>query len=667
MCTNALEQMDELRQPRCYICRLSGSNKALTTNIQIKVSGSRARIASSALVDSSCTSSAINRAFVEKHNLPTHATVMPITVYNADGSKNSSGQITAFVELRITIGDHAECIDLAVTDLKDSNVFLRHDWLVWHNPLINWQMGKMIFGQCQCCHTPIPLPDADPYDKWDEELEEGDTILPISFEEAIRIRVARHVANDLAAKANAEKKAKTFEEMVPEWCRDFKDLFDKESFDELPEPKPWDHAIELIPNANANLDCKVYPLNRAEQEELDNFLDENLSSGRIHPSKSPMASLFFFVKKKDGKLRPVQDYRKLNEMTIKNRYPLPLISELMDKLHGAKYFSKLDVRWGYNNVRIKTGDEWKAAFRTNRGLYKPMVMFFGLTNSPATFQWMMNDIFKDLIASGKVTIYIDDILIMSKTKEEHRRITRRVLATLRKHKLFLKAEKCEFEVLETEYLGVIISEGSIRMDPVKIKGILNWPVPTKKKELQSFLGFTNFYRRFIKNYSKIVKPMTQLTGNDMWKWGKVQQEAFEQLKKQLAEDVVLAIPTNEGKFRVEADASEGAIGAVLSQEQEGKWRPVLFLSKSLSVTERNYEIYDKELLAIMLALEEWRHYLMGAYQDFEIWTDHQNLQYFQKPQKVNRRQAQWITELTEYHFTLHHKAGTANKKADLLS
>ncbi len=165
----------------------------------------------------------------------------------------------------------------------------------------------------------------------------------------------------------------------------------------------------------------------------------------------------------------------------------------MDKLRRAKYFSKLDVHWGYNNVHIKTGDEWKAAFRTNRGLYKPTVMFFRLTNSPATFQWMMNDIFKDLIASGKVTIYLDDILIMSKTKEEHRQITRKVLATLRKHKLFLKAEKCEFEVLETEYLGIIISEGSIRMEPVKIKGILDWPILTKKKELQSFLGFTNFY------------------------------------------------------------------------------------------------------------------------------------------------------------------------------
>ncbi len=205
------------------------------------------------------------------------------------------------------------------------------------------------------------------------------------------------------------------------------------------------------------------------------------------------------------------------------------------------------------------------------------------------------------------------------------------------------------------------------MDPVKIREIVNCPTPTKKKELQSFSGLTNFYRRFIKAYGKIVKLMMQLTGNKPWKWGKMQQDAFKQLKMQLAEDMILAIPNNEGKFCMEADASEGAIGAVLSQEQDGKWRPVLFLSKSLSVTKQNYKIYDKELLAIMLTLEEWRHYLMGAYQDFEIWIDHQNLQYFWKPQKVNRHQACWITKLAEYHFTLHHKVETVNKKADLLS
>ncbi len=350
------------------------------------------------------------------------------------------------------------------------------------------------------------------------------------MDEELIIRSVHH-ANELAAAANADKPKKTFEEMVPEHYRSFRDLFAKESFDELPKRRTWDHAIELVPNAKSTLDCKVYPLNRNEQEQLDKFLDENLETGRIRPSKSPFASPFFFVKKKDRTLRPVQDYRKLNEMTIKNRYPLPLISELINKLRGAKYFTKLDVRFGYNNVRIKEGDEEKAAFHTNRGLFEPTVMFFGLTNSPATFQWMMNDIFRDLIGEGKVTIYLDDILIFSKTLDKHRRIVKRVLQCLHENKLFLKAEKCEFEVLETEYLGVIISENSVRMDPVKITGIAEWPTPTKKRELQLFLGFTNFYRKFIKNYSKVVKALTQLTGLTAWTWGKSQEDAFKELKR----------------------------------------------------------------------------------------------------------------------------------------
>ncbi len=239
-----------------------------------------------------------------------------------------------------------------------------------------------------------------------------------------------------------------------------------------------------------------------------------------------------------------------------------------------------------------------------------------------------DDIFRDLIGEGKVTIYLDDILIFSKDLGEHRQIVKRVLQCLRENKLFLKAEKCEFEVLETKYLGVIISKNSIRMDPVKIAGIAEWPTPTKKRELQSFLGFTNFYQKFIKNYSKVIKALTALTGLAPWKWGSVQDQAFTELKRRMAEDVILAIPNETDPFMVEADASEGAVGAVLSQKQNGKWRPVAFMSKSLSVTEHNYEIYDKELLAIMLALDKWRHYLMGTAVDVEIWTDHQNLQYF---------------------------------------
>jgi len=198
-----------------------------------------------------------------------------------------------------------------------------------------------------------------------------------------------------------------------------------------------------------------------------------------------MASPVFFIKKKDGPLWLVQDYRALNAMTVKNKYPLPLISELINKLRGAKYFTKLDVQWGFNNVWMKEGDEWKAAFRTNRGLFKPLVMFFGLCNSPATFQTMMDDIFDDLITEGVVVVYLDNILIFTETLKEYRKVTQRVMELLWKNNLFLKPEKCKFEKTEVEYLGVIMSQNSVKMDPVKVAGVTEWPIPSNRKEVQS--------------------------------------------------------------------------------------------------------------------------------------------------------------------------------------
>jgi len=220
-------------------------------------------------------------------------------------------------------------------------------------------------------------------------------------------------------------------------------VFAKEDFDILPEHRQWDHAIELIPSSEPK-SSKIYPLSPVEQKELDSFLEENLHTGRIHPSKSPMAALVFSIKKKDDSLWLVQDYRALNFMTVKNKYPLPLISELVSQLRGARYFTKLDICWGFNNVCIKPEDEWKAAFQTNRGLFEPLVMFFGITNKPATFQTMMNDIFQDLIAEGIMVVYLDDILIFTRTKEEHAKAIRWVLQVLQEHKLFLRPEKCEF-------------------------------------------------------------------------------------------------------------------------------------------------------------------------------------------------------------------------------
>jgi hypothetical protein len=276
--------------------------------------------------------------------------------------------------------------------------------------------------------------------------------------------------------------------------------------------------------------------------------------------------------------------------------------------HGAKYFTKLDVCWGYNNVRIKEGDEWKATFRMNRDLFKPLVMFFGLTNSPATFQTMMNEIFQDLIMEGVVCVYIDDILIYTLSLEEHRRISRLVMERLRKHKLYLQLDKCEFEHTWIEYLVLIISEGQAEMDPVKVAGVADWPKPQNKKEVQSFLSFTNFYQWFIQDFSHHAWPLFDLTSkNAPWTWGEAQQTAFDELKHAVTSQPVLMFADDAHPFRIEADSSDFATGAVLSQQsaEDEKWHPVAFLSKSLNAVERNYKVHDKEMLAIIRALEEW--------------------------------------------------------------
>jgi hypothetical protein len=510
----------------------------------------------------------------------------------------------------------------------------------------------------------------DTYD--DVEIEDEDRIFVAHIHAESRpqfVRATETISQRLAAGFARNSKTPTLDDLLPDHLHDFKDVFSKESFDELPERRKWDHAIELEREVEG-ASRKVYPMSPDEQREMDAFLEEALATGRIRPSKSPIGAPVFFIKKKDGKLRFVQDYRALNAITRKNKYPLPLIDDLIHRLTGAKYFTKLDVRWGYNNVRIKEGDEWKAAFRTNRGLFEPLVMYFGLTNSPATFQTMMNEIFHDLVLQGVVCVYLDDILIFTETLEEHRRITRLVLERMREHKLYLRYDKCEFEKEKVEYLGVVISHNHVEMDPVKVAGVAEWPIPKSKKEVQSFLGFANFYRRFIEDFSHHARPLFDLTKKDVaFSWGNPEEEAFRKIQRAVTSAPILVLPNHEQPYRIEADGSGVATGAVLSQlsSDDDKWHPVAFLSKSLNEVERNYEIHDTEMLAIIRALEEWRHYLEGAKLPIEILTDHKNLEYFRTAQKLNRRQARWSLYLSRFDFTLHHRPGKSMGKPDALS
>jgi hypothetical protein len=297
-------------------------------------------------------------------------------------------------------------------------------------------------------------------------------------------------------------------------------------------------------------------------------------------------------------------------------------------------------------------------------------MYFGLTNSPATFQMMMNEIFQDLVLQGVICVYIDDILIFTKTKEEHRRISRIVLERMRENKLYLWHNKCDFEKERIKYLGIIISHNHVEMDPVKVAGVQEWPVPKSKKEVQSFVGFANFYRRFIASFSHHARALFDLTKKDVkFEWTEHEQRAFDKIKEAVTSAPVLVLPDRDQPFRIEADGSGFTTGAVLSQlsSEDNKWHLVAFLSKSLNEVERNYQIHDTEMLAIIRALEEWQHYLEGAKHSIEILTDHKNLEYFRITQKLNRRQARWSLYLSQFDFTLYHRPGKSMGKPNALS
>lgn len=376
----------------------------------------------------------------------------------------------------------------------------------------------------------------------------------------------------------------------------------------------------------------------------------------------------FFVDKKDGKLCPVQDYHRLNDMTVKNDFPLPLIPDLIDKLQSSQYFMKFNVHWGYNNIRIKEGNEWKAAFKCKLGLFEPLVMTFGLCNASATFQRFMTSIFQDLIDDGHLVVYLDDILLFHRELDALHRLTHLVLKRLVRYDLFLKPEKCSFDQSSIEYLGVVITHGMVKMDHAKVSTIMDWPTPHNLKEVQRFLGFCNFYRHFIQDYSQITHPMFQLTWKDTkFEWLQLHMLAFQALKDAFKKAPVLALPDTTHPFRVITDASDYTLGAILEQpDLLNQWHPVAFYSKGMQPAELNYDIHDKELLAIVHALEVFRHYLEGHKDIFKVWMDHNNLAYFRTKQKLSRWQAQWLLFLSQFHFTIVHHPGAFNK-ADALS
>jgi transposase InsO family protein len=648
-------------------------------------------ISARALVDSGAEGMIINSSFAMKHGLTLRQLKTPLPVRNVDGSSNKSGAVlsTTIQTIRIWTPQnqyHEERSEFYVTAIGTHDIILGTDWLKAHNPEVNWTTSQLALTRCpQSCSlsatpiiirpttinspaTMISLLEPRTLEIAEPPLDEIAATPFIKRQQVFKYHKPAliHAKTTHSTNLAVQKKGPHLDH-IPAQFRQYRSVFSEQASERLPQHQPWDHAIDLKPDTTMKK-CGVYRLTTAEMDALKLYIEDHLRKGYIQRSKSPVASPFFFVNKKDGKLRPVQDYRALNDITVKNATPLPLIPDLIDKLQGSRYFTKFDVRWGYNNIRIRKGNEWKAAFKCALGLFEPLVMTFGLCNAPATFQSFMNDIFTDLIDAGHLVVYLDDILLFHHALADLHALTHEVLCRLTQYDLYLKPEKCSFDQTSIEYLGVIIDNGNVRMDPAKVQGITKWPRPTKVKEIQSFLGFCNFYRRFIHDYSKIAHPLFHLTKKDIpFTWTTTQQSAFDTLIHSFTVAPVLLLPDCARPFRLITDASDFAVGAILEQpDLLNRWHPVAYHSKSLIDAEQNYDIHDKELLAIVRALEAFRHYLEGHPELFEIWSDHSNLQYFRTKQKLTRRQARWSLFLSQFTFTIVHRPGIYNK-ADALS
>jgi hypothetical protein len=433
--------------------------------------------------------------------------------------------------------------------------------------------------------------------------------------------------------------------------------------DDLPGRPPKrdiEFIIDLLPGT-APIAKRPYRMSVGELEELKKQLKELLHKGYIRPSSSPWGAPVIFVEKKDGTQRMCVDYRALNEVTIKNKYLLPRIKDLFDQLKGAKVFSKIDLRSGYHQLRIRPSDIAKIAFTTRYGLYEYTVMSIGLINAPAYFMYLMNKVFMEYLDKF-VVVFIDDILVYSKNEEEHEGHLRLVLQKLRENQLYAKFSKCEFWLNEVSFLGHVITDGGIAVDPGKVKDVLKWEPPTTVSEIRSFLGLAGYYRRFIEGFSKIVKPLTSLLEKEKkFIWSEACQNSFEELKKRLTTALVLAMPDIYKSFDIYCDASKQGLGCVLMQEGH----VIAYASRQLRKHEQNYPTHDLELAAVLHALKIWRHYLLGH--RCQIYTDHKSLKYIFTQNDLNLRQRRWLELIKDYDLEIHYHPGKANVVANALT
>lgn len=569
-------------------------------------------------------------------------------VYNIDGTENRAGEVTDYCVLNVLKGKQEAAQIFFLTNLGDDSLVLGYPWLAEFNPTIDWTNGTME-------RPPVRIMTTG---------RSWKLIWAAGRSTAKKASISQQMA---------EKQGKDQQEQaIPQEYQRHIMVFSEEAAKRFPPERPEDHVITLTSDAPKSINCKMYKLTQEEEEAARSMTDQQEQLGYVTRSNSAWSSPLFFIKKKDGRLRPVFDYREVNKWTVKDVYPLPRMDIIFDQLKDAKLLSKFDIRDGYYNIRIHPESRWITAVKTPGGLYQCNVMPFGLCNAPATFQKMMDRIMAPLKAKypRMVHWYMDDVLIATPNDQLlHQQITHEFLDILEKESLFLKPEKCRFEQTNVEFLGYLIDEGTIKIDPTKRHGLSTWPRTLRNvKDVRSTLGVLGYQRQFIPGFARIARPLTDLLKKGTtFTWTEECSKAVDTLIQLVTSDPVLQRPDLTKPFTLEVDASQYATGAILQQEDDqGTLRPVGYYSKTMNPAERNYDVHDRELTAVMRGLRHWRHLLLSSPHKITIISDHANLQYFREAHKINRRVARNLTEMTEYNFQIVHKPGKSNK-ADLLS
>ena len=630
------------------------------------------------IIDGGSCNNLVNTEVVKKLGLPTREHTHP---YHIQWLNNSGKvKVTQTARVHFSIGSYHDYADFDVVPMDACSLLLGRPWEFDTDALHHGRTNKYTLMHKGKKIVLLPMSPAEivKYEqdrmriakdksKVEPEKQQGiklkSPVLLATKTDLAELELSNETCYALVCKHaffSINDAAIALPPAVANLLQDYVDVFPPEIPPGLPPMRGIEHKIDLIPGASLP-NRAAYRANPEETKEIQRQVQDLLDRGYIRESLSPCSVPVLLVPKKDGTWRMCVDCRAINNITIRYRYPIPRLDDMLDELSGAVIFSKIDLRSGYHQIRMALGDEWKTAFKTKFGLYEWLVMPFGLTNAPSTFMRLMHEVLRSFI--GKfVVVYFDDILIYSKSHDEHLEHLRAVFNVLREARLFANLEKCTFCTDRVSFLGYVVTSQGIEVDEAKIVAITSWPTPTTVTQVRSFLGLAGFYRRFVRDFSTIAAPLHELTKKGVpFQWGQTQQQAFDALKSTLTQAPLLQLPDFEKTFELECDASGIGIGGVLIQG--GK--PVAFFSEKLHGASLNYSTYDKELYALVRVLQTWQHYLWSK--EFVIHSDHESLKYLRGQANLNKRHAKWIEFIESFPYIIKHKKGKDNVIADALS